>query len=399
MVALTAVTFCFYFFLKTVGRSNTTDKELPFASILVPARNEEGKIGRCLQSLLNQDYPDYEIIVVDDHSTDSTGEIIARLARSNPRIKFVAGANLPDGWIGKCNALVHASAHASGEFFLFTDADTVHRPNSLKDAVSYALANKADLVSFVPVQELGSFWERVVMPVLLGSFLCGDPMHTVNDQTTDRAYAYGQYILTRRSAYLAAGGHQAVRDEIVEDHAIARALKSKGFKVLCADGADLYKVRMYTDLTTLWHGWTKNIYSLIECRPLNLLVIITLITCAGLVPFLQFGLVLAMAASGEQTKDLVPMAALATLQLITLLIWYKRTCYHYDGVDLRHFFLLPLGAVTVTALYLHSAYLVHSGSKVNWKGRCYTVNSSKTIEPSNHLDQALNSLITRNPAD
>lgn len=382
VIALAGLTFAFYRLLQRVPPSDLAEADLPFVSVVVPARNEEDKVARCLASLVNQNYPHYEIVVIDDRSTDSTGEIIERFASVYPRIKFVHGKTLPDGWIGKCNALVHASAQATGEFVIFTDADTCHRPNSLRDAVTYSIKQQVDLISFVPVQELGSFWEKVVMPVLLDSFLCGDPFHTINDQSAERAYAYGQYILVRRSAYLSAGGHQSVRDEIVEDHALARVMKHKGFRVLCADGHNLYKVRMYTSLRTLWLGWTKNIYSLIEAKPINLILVLLLINCAALLPFVQFLIVATLIASGNTSGEFPFLTTLVALQFAVLLVWYKRTCYHFEGVGLRHFVLAPFGSLCVTVLYLHSAYLVLGGRQVNWKGRRYTVNSSRTIEPS-----------------
>ncbi len=380
VIALAGLTFAFYGLLRRVPRSQLADSELPFISVVVPARNEEDKVARCLASLVNQNYPHYEIVVIDDRSTDSTGEIIERFASVYPRIKFVQGKNLPDGWIGKCNALVHASTHASGEFIIFTDADTCHQPNSLRDAVTYSITNEADLISFVPVQELGSFWEKTVMPVLLGSFLCGDPFHTINDQSAERAYAYGQYILVRRSAYLSAGGHQSVRDEIVEDHALARVMKRKGFRVLCGDGHDLYKVRMYTNLRTLWLGWTKNVYSLIEAKPFNLFLVLVLINCAALAPFVQLLVVASMIASGHTDGDFSLLTIFLAAEFSVLLVWFWRTGYHYEGIKPHHFALVPLGSLSVTVLYLHSAYLVLGGGQVNWKGRRYTVNSSRTIE-------------------
>jgi chlorobactene glucosyltransferase len=382
VLVYTALILSFYALLRNVPRSKLTNRELPFVSVVVPARNEVTKIARCLQSLGLQDYPNFEVVVIDDRSTDGTGDVIAALAERFPNIKHITGKDNPDGWIGKCNALNQAMAHASGEWVIFTDADTCHNANSIRDSVDYAIANKCDLISFVPVQELGSFWERLAMPVLLGSFLCGDPFHSVNTPSAERAYAYGQYILVRRSTYQLVGGHQAVRDEIVEDHALARVFKSKGYRILVADGKDLYKVRMYTDFQSLWHGWTKNLYSLIECRPGNLLLVLLAINCAVLLPFLElFGLA-SMAASGEST-DILEMVLLVALQLFCIGLAYRKTSDHFSGVDWRHFFLAPLGSLAVSALYLSSAYHVFSGSQVNWKGRRYTVNSSKTIEIKN----------------
>lgn len=382
------LTFCFYMLLKQVETSTTSDRELPFVTVLVPARNEESKIARCLQSLLKQDYPNYEIVVIDDRSTDRTGEIIEQFAQKDSRVKFVRGKDAPDGWIGKCNALAHAVGYASGDWYIFTDADTCHAPNSIRDSVSYAINNKADLVSFVPMQELGSFPEKLVMPTLLSSFLLGDPFHSVNDPQAERAYAYGQYIICRRSSYLAIGGHQSVRDEIVEDHAIAKVFKEKGYKILVADGKTLYRVRMYTDLESMWQGWTKNLYSLIDSRVGNLLFILVLLNCAILSPWIQMMVVGSMWLAQDPDPLLQLLTELVALQLLVQVFWFKRCSEHHAGVDWRHFFLLPLGCLSVSVLYVHAAYLVLSGSQVNWKGRRYTVNTSKTIQPSSALDSA-----------
>jgi len=385
------LTWAFYAYLRHVQPSQIPDRELPFVSVLVPARNEETKIGRCLQSILAQNYPNFEVIVIDDRSTDGTGAIIQSFAGKDSRIKFVHGKDAPSGWIGKCNALAHAVAYASGDWYVFTDADTYHKPNSIRDSVSYAIENKADLLSFVPLQELGSFWEQLVMHILLSSFLLGDPFHTVNDPEVERAYAYGQYILCRRSSYLAVGGHQSVRDEIVEDHAIARVFKEKGYKILVADGKPLYSVRMYTDLESMWQGWTKNLYSLIDSRVFNLLAILGVLYCVLLYPLVEAATVGKMLMNGESLASVQMLAALVVVQFMLLVAWFRRTSDHHDGIKWHHFFLLPIGAFAVAALYLHAAYLVLTGSQVNWKGRRYTVNTSKTIQPiaNQSLDVAI----------
>jgi chlorobactene glucosyltransferase len=393
------LTYAFYKFLQPTPASKLADSSLPFISVLVPARNEEAKIGRCIESLIKQDYPNFEIIVIDDRSEDRTGEIIESYAKRDSRIRFVKGKDAPAGWIGKCNALAHAVGYASGDWFIFTDADTYHKPNSLRDSVSYSLTNKADLVSFVPLQELGSFWERLVMPVLLGSFLVGDPFHTVNDPKAARAYAYGQYIICRRSSYLALGGHQSVRDEIVEDHAIARVFKEKGYKIAVADGKLLYQVRMYTDRESLWQGWTKNLYSLIDSRIGNLVIILFLINCAVLFPYIQIFIVTSLLLTGESLASVANLLLLIVMQFIILSFWFYKTTDHLTGISWRNFFILPFGSLAVTVLYFHAAYLVLSGSQVNWKGRKYTVNTSKTIQThlKQHLDTALDAGIGKEP--
>lgn len=393
MIFMFSLTVAFYMFLRNVERCKIPDQNLPFVSILVPARNEETKIERCLDSLLAQDYPNFELIVIDDRSTDRTGQIIEGYSKRDSRVKYVQGKDAPSGWIGKCNALAHAVGYASGDWYIFTDADTCHEKSSIRDAVAYSISNKTDLVSFVPMQELGSFWEKLVMPTLLSSFVLGDPFHSVNNPRAKRAYAYGQYIICRRSSYDALGGHQSVRDEIVEDHAIARVFKEKGYKILVGDGKTMYRVRMYTDLESMWQGWTKNLYSLIDSHVINLLAILALLNIVLLTPFIEAGIVAQMWLQADPSPFTLPLSLLVGAQMIILMLWWRLTAEHRAGTTWWHFLWLPFGAISVTALQVHAAYLVLSGSKVNWKGRQYTVNTSKTIQPNNKkkLDAALDS--------
>ena len=377
---LASLTFLFFLYFRRLSAESLPDSELPFISVIVPARNEEGKIGRCIESLAKQDYPNFEVIVVDDRSQDRTGAIIQELAVKYGNVKCINGKEAPPGWIGKCSALVQAVKHANGKWYLFTDADTCHTPESLRYAISYAIRHKAELISFMPVQELGSFWERAVMPVLLGSFLCGDPLNTINEHTNERAYAYGQYILVQKDVYESVGGHDSVHGQILDDISFARVVKSHGHHILSADGRLLYKVRMYTDLESLWQGWTKNLYALIECNLIYLFTVIILLNTAILGPFISTGIVFSKYLAHESDTGLALMSVLTVCQFALLFSWYRRCSEHYRGVDWRHFFLLPFGSLAVTALYLHSAYLVHSGVKVSWKGRRYTVNTSKTVE-------------------
>lgn len=379
IASLLALTISFYWLLKRVDRCKIPDRDLPFVSILIPARNEEGKIGRCLASIVNQDYPNFEVIVIDDRSTDRTPEIIEEFARRDARIKFVKGKDAPAGWVGKCNALAYAVGHASGEWFVFTDADTFHKSNSIKDAIAYATINKVDLTSFVPVQELGSFWERLVMTVLLSSFLIGDPFHTVNDPKAKRAYAYGQYIICRRSSYLSLGGHQAVRDEIVEDHALGRVFKEMGYKITVADGKTLYSVRMYTDFESMWQGWTKNLFSLIDSRVSHLAMIVGCLFITIVMPYVNLAVIFALVWI-QPGHDLTHMlAVVVAAQFLLLALWFWLTGEHRRGVSWAYFPLLLPGAMATALLHTHAAYLVLSGSQVSWKGRRYTVNTSKTI--------------------
>lgn len=381
IVSLTGLTHVFLARFKRIRTPIIPCEQLPFVSVIIPARNEETKIARCLESLARQDYPNYEIVIIDDRSTDKTGEIIQEIASRYAHIKFIKGNETPTGWIGKCNALVQAYPHARGKWLVFADADTCHEPHSLRYAVDYAIINKVDMVSFMPLQELRTFWEQVVSPVLLGSFLVGDPLNSVNDPNHVRAYAYGQYILISRNAYDTVGTHRAVHDQILDDIMLAQRVKGSGFHIMAVDGCKLYRVRMYQDLESLWFGWTKNAYALIECNLLYLAMILLLINGSIISPFVHLGILASGCLSGNPPHIFLYIAPLVALEFIGLAAWYARTKQFYEGVKWNHFFLLPLGCMMVTAIYLRSAYLVLSGNNVSWKGRQYRVNSHKTIEP------------------
>jgi chlorobactene glucosyltransferase len=395
MTALTAV-FCVK--LRKIQQENLPTGNLPFVSVIIPARNEEAKLGRCLASLIEQNYINYEIVVVDDCSTDRTAQIIEEFAQKSARITAVKALEKSPGWLGKCSALVQGYAHASGEYLLFTDADTWHRPNSIRDSVRYALALKADLVSFMPVQELGSFWERVIMPVLLGSFLCGDPFNKINDQKNPRAYAFGQYMMIKRSAYDAVGGHSSVHNQILDDITLSRNIKKNGFRVFAADGTPLYTVRMYNDLQSVWAGWVKNVYTFMDCNPFALAAALLLINCGMICPLLHASWLAAawLSAAGTAATGLATatsivdssilaqsrsiwLTGMVLSEIILMFVWFQLSTQYYRGIRWYHVFLLPLGSLMVTALYLDSARRIYTGVKTSWKNREYSVKTDMSI--------------------
>ena len=240
----------------------------------------------------------------------------------------------------------------------------------------------ADLVSFMPVQELGSFWERVIMPVLLGSFLCGDPFNKVNDQKHPRAYAFGQYMLIKREAYDAVGGHHSVHNQILDDITLSRRIKQSGFRVFAADGTPLYTVRMYNDLKSTWCGWVKNVYTFMDCNPFALLTSLFFINCGMLVPWvlavwvgLDFVGLHWLRAADSHTS----LWVMTVVQMLLTCIWFQLSTQYYRGICWYHVFLLPLGSLMVTALYLDSARRVYSGIKTAWKNREYSVKPDMSI--------------------
>jgi len=227
----------------------------PTVSVIVPARNEEACLGACLESLATQTGVSFEIIVVDDHSTDRTREI----ASSFPAVRVIEAGPLPDGWTGKNNAVVTGARAGLGQWLLFTDADTVHLPGSLARALAEANENHADLLSYSPEQIAVTFWEMATLPVVFAELARQYPPSKVSDPNSSAAAANGQYILVKREVYDAVGGHAAIAGSILEDVALARAVKASGRKIRFRYAADAVRTRMYRNYRQLRDGWTKNL--------------------------------------------------------------------------------------------------------------------------------------------
>src|ERR1700682_115180 len=227
----------------------------PTVSVIVPARNEEACLGACLGSLVAQTGVAFEIIVVDDHSTDRTREI----ALSFPGVRVIDAATLPQGWTGKNNVVTSGARMANGEWLLFTDADTVHLPGSLARSLDEAKRHGAALLSYSPEQVVASVWEKAVMPVIFAELASKYSPSQVSDPNSAGAAANGQYILITREAYDAVGGHAAIAGNLLEDVALARAVKRSGRKILFRYGGDAVRTRMYRSFAQLREGVTKNL--------------------------------------------------------------------------------------------------------------------------------------------
>lgn len=227
----------------------------PQVSVIIPARNEEASLGTCLQSLTQQSDISFEIIVVNDHSTDRTQEI----AESFPGVRVLDAGPLPAGWTGKNNAVATGARDARCPWLLFTDADTLHLPGSLSRALLEAQQRGADMLSYSPEQIAVTFWEMAVLPVVFAELALQYPPSKVSDPNSPAAAANGQYILIKREAYEAIGGHAAVASSILEDVALARAVKASGSKIRFRYAPDAVRTRMYRNFRQLREGWTKNL--------------------------------------------------------------------------------------------------------------------------------------------
>lgn len=241
-------------------------REGPKVSILVPARNERDNIRACVESLLAQEYSDFEVLVLDDQSNDGTSSILQEYVH-DPCLKVLRGTDPPPGWVGKSWACYQLAQHASGELLLFTDADTRHHPKTLAHAVSALQQGNLDFLSIFVREEVGSWSERLVIPMIPWSILSFLPL-VLAYHTPWAAFsaANGQFLLFRRSAYDAIGGHEAVRQSAVEDLALARRVKRHGLRWRLLDGSDLVRCRMYENYKQVYEGLTKNLLAAFDYR-------------------------------------------------------------------------------------------------------------------------------------
>lgn len=244
---------------------------LPFLSVLVPARNEEHRIRPCLETLVKSNYPHFEILALDDHSSDGTAVVVRELAQTDPRIRLLSGRALPPGWTGKAWACHQLATEAQGKYLLFVDADTRFSDVTLTQALRLALREKTDLLSLWPYLEAKSWSERLVIPFVHLFILLYLP-HWMRGRSASLGAANGQFLLFRRAAYDKIGGHTAVSGHLVEDIALARKMRAAGLRVQNHDGTNpghplaLVQCRMYDNFRDLWGGFTKNLYPAFDGR-------------------------------------------------------------------------------------------------------------------------------------
>jgi glycosyltransferase involved in cell wall biosynthesis len=336
---------------------------IPDVSIIVPARNEEANIAGCLKSLTFQTGVAFEIIVVDDGSTDRTREI----ARSFAGVHVISPEAAPQGWTGKNNAVVAGASQARADWLLFTDADTVHLPGSLARALEEARNEGADLLSYSPQQVVVTFAERAVMPVIFAELAAQYPPRTVREQNSEVVAANGQYILVRREAYDDAGGHAAVATEILEDVALARRFRNAGKRVHFRYGEEAVRTRMYRSWAQLREGWTKNL-ALLFPHPDRLVL-------QSLFRWLIAWSALALAAFGAASRHF------AWIALAALWLWLYWRISTANFATLNNLIAIAFGP-PILAYLLRRSKQAHERGQVSWKGRAYDVGPQSGSKPA-----------------
>ena len=338
--------------------------QLPMVSILIPARNEEKNIADCVQSLLAQNYPFFEVLVLDDQSSDGTAEILQKLAASQPKLHVLNGKPLPEHVVGKNWACSQLALQASGELFLFTDADTRHHPEMLRAAVTALIGEQADLLTGYPRQLVHTWGERLLVPFFSWVLFSFIPLVLgYRLQLPALANAVGQLMLFRRAAYLTIGGHESVSTSVVDDMSLARQIKSARLRWRVVHIADLVSCRMYHSSREAIDGFTKNLFAVFDYR-----LIPFLFAFAWLLVMFWAPLIVMMVAIPSQGLHAQP-AALAACLALSVLLWLIH--YVNMGIPFSLALVYPFTILANVGVALRSC-IYSIGGGLEWKGRQIT---------------------------
>ncbi len=343
------------------ARRHSPPLRFPKVSVLIPARNEARNIERCVTSLLAQDYPDFEVLVLDDESTDGTGGIVATIAAGEPRLRLLAGRPLEAGWTGKNWACAQLAARAEGDLLFFTDADTHHAPRTLRELVTAMEGERADLLGGFPRQEVATTGEKFIVPFFSWVIYCFTPLALgYRLRSPALSTAVGQALLFRRAAYEGIGGHGAIRSAMIEDLALARQIKAHGYRWRMMDITHLISCRMYRSGGEAAAALSRNLFAAFGFRVMPYVFAWAWLLVLFLKPFLDLGLVAAGLPIGA------PVAAVLACVGLALLVWLVP--YRQLGLPLLPALLYPITMLVMGGVALRSLWLGLRGRLV-WKDR------------------------------
>ncbi|MDX2226533.1 MAG: glycosyltransferase [Verrucomicrobiae bacterium] len=349
-------------------RPQTPPHNAPMISVCIPARNEALRIGNLLRSLSRQDYPNFEVVILNDHSEDDTEKVIESYRGDLPRLKVIRGQSLPAGWVGKCWACHQAGRQAEGEYLLFTDADTVHAPTSLSSAYHAALEHRSGMLSLWPRQIAETWSEKLIIPFIYLLLLVFLPHGLANRvRNGSMGAANGQFVFFHRRDYDRLGGHESVRHHLVEDVALARATIRAGLRMVNLDGCRQVECRMYHRFADLWEGFTKNLRAAFEDNVAGFVFFGVVQLTVFVMPF-GFLLLCLLPGNGGVPGLLSLYLVLAQIVMIALIRLVFALRFHQS---VAWAVLHPVGQILALVIALNSWYHTSFRGAVTWKGRRY----------------------------
>ncbi|MDB5300185.1 MAG: glycosyl transferase family 2 [Phycisphaerales bacterium] len=348
----------------------------PRVSILIPAKDEGARIRACLESALAQDYPDFELIAIDDRSTDETGAVMERVAAIDPRLRVVHITQPPEpGWTGKNNALWTGQQMATGDWLLFVDSDVILEKDALTVAMSVVLRKEFDLLSLLPRLESHTVWESLLVPLAAGT---ASTMYLIafnnNSQIKRIAFANGQFMLMSRSGYDAIGGHQTVRDRYCEDVEIARLMKVADLRPRVSWGNQFCSVRMYSSLGAIFRGWSRIYYSARVGSPWTVLsaMFALVFCCFSAYAAIAWGLWRTVHPAATSLGGWGGAAWLAGgLVHLAIMTWLLGIVYLWSGNPRRNALMFPVAGPMVFLILLRALRMCVT-KKVEWRGTAYS---------------------------
>ena len=352
----------------------------PKVSVILPARNEQEYIEKCLDSLLKQDYSNYEIVAINDSSSDRTGEIIQKYSTKNSKIIFINAEAKPEGWTGKNWACYQGYIKSTGQLLLFTDADTTHSSSTISLAVNNLLAKELDALTAIPKILANDFWTKITLPILWTLSISRYSALKANDPKTNVGYFFGSFFIITKKTYEAVGTHKAVKEEIVEDGALGRKVKEQGFKLRVVHGEDHIQAVWARSSSTLWHGLRRLMVPLYKREKIkaSLMVVATFLLLIYSLIVLPFSITMALDEKdvtltiNNYSLDLILLFLTIMsilLLIITNILQLKYTIFQNSLYSLS----FPLAGSFVFIAFLSS--IINSGKKdvINWRGRRYSI--------------------------
>lgn len=337
--------------------------DLPPVSLLIAAKDEALNIGRCIDSLLRQDYPNLQVILINDRSADSTPSLIDAAAARDTRVTAVHVRELPEGWFGKNNAMREGLEHATADWLCFSDADcTYESPRLLRAALAYALREKVEFLSVLPRLETNTIWERIVQPVAGAVMVFWFPPKRVNNPASATAYANGAFMLMTRDVYERMGGHAFAKATLNEDMHMARRAKALGLRLRVVPGGGLYRVRMYVGLKQIWRGWSRIFYGCFGTLP-RLIVSVLMLAVFSVSPYLTL---LLSPLADEGAWWLAGAGLFAVLAQQSIMWRFYAISRTAPGLALTY----PIGAAFCLAMTLNAMTRV-LGRSTDWRGTRY----------------------------
>lgn len=340
----------------------------PLVSILIPARNEEQNIRNCLESLVKQDYLNYEILVIDDNSTDNTYEIIKEMAEKDSRIRVFQGEPLPEDWAGKPHACYQLALKASGDWLLFVDADTIHSPDMLRGIINLALAEKPALLSGFPRQIVTTVPHQIAIPVLYFILWGWIPMWWIHRSSNLRpSLAIGQFLLFPRDAYWRMDGHKAVQNRILEDVWLGVEITRAGGRHIAIDLSEVTSCHMYRTLSSMTEGFVRWIYSVASLSPILVVALMSFAIILYVAPFFWLW------RGVSQGYTFLWLGIVSTQIILGYAMRYLLDT-RFKG-SLISILLYPIGIVFLLLICLRVFWQRVNGVGVQWKNRLYNKGS------------------------